>query len=538
MYANTGVTAHIQRLRIAAIEDDYGNRIIYEYDSDSSMRTNKIIDTYGREIIIGKTGLSYFNPDLNERQTIQYNISTLPAETLANNSINDNKPVQRLTVTNEKGESTIYDAREAQSIIAYTGSLGTIERPSNFPGEVNETATGYTLERIIQPTGLEIRYAYIPAYLSSKSKVLRQIFIVSGRIELIDGVEQNKNTYTFSGSYPRLTKTTTHTGDSQKVVEKYDSYGLLNEQNIYEGDSLLASVYNTYDTNEFTLTKSVETRNGVSKTTQYTYANGNQLSAEETENKKIGYNYHKINERVTDIPQKVTYQYKDGSYFRTDYYTETALTAGHAAVETTKTVQNDAVQAQTKYEYDASGNVTAVYTWTEDTNGDGILDMTDAYTVLNSSYTVTPQNTVTIQDRVDNVLDADGQNQGSVTANYSFNIFGSPTARTDSYQQTTTVSYDALNRPVGYTFPNGGTRTIEYNLSQLYTTVTDEKGVKTRYIYNKMGQVIQKQRYYNETWHTFAQNTYDTLGRTAEATAYTAENTGTKQHIPTMLSTV
>ncbi len=528
MYSGGVVTESRQQLRTAAIADDYGNRIIFEYADDSSKTPNKIIDTYGREISIGENGISYFNPELNQEQTVRYSVSTLPAESLPNNSINDNKPVQRLTVTNEKGESTSYDAREMQVIFSYYGSSHSLERPMNFHDDLMETAIGYTLERILYPTGAEVQYGYQPAYMRNQNKTIRQALILDRRTELVNGIEQNQDTYTFSGTYPGLTKTKTRTADDQEIVEEYDNNGLLEEQTVYSGYTKLSSVTNSYNTNDLTLTRSTETRQGVSKTTEYTYVNQNQISAMTVGDLKIGYNYHKVNNRVTDIPKTITYQYKDGYYFRTDYTTSTALVPGKYAVDTVKTVKSSDVKAQTKYEYDADGNVTAVYTWTEDKNNDGILDMTDAYTVVNSSYGLTPEKTVTIRDQVDNVLDADGQNQGSVTADYSFNIFGSPTARTDPYQQTTTVTYDELNRPVRYTFPNGGTRTIEYNLPALYTTVTDEQGVKLRYTYDGWGRVKKKQRYFNGEWRTFEDYTYDAAGRVTEARQYTAEGAGTE----------
>ena len=57
------------------------------------------------------------------------------------------------------------------------------------------------------------------------------------------------------------------------------------------------------------------------------------------------------------------------------------------------------------------------------------------------------QKTRTVLNNVSNVLNADGINEGAVTSEYSYNIYGSPISQKDSYGTVTTIEYDDLNRP-------------------------------------------------------------------------------------------
>ena len=60
-------------------------------------------------------------------------------------------------------------------------------------------------------------------------------------------------------------------------------------------------------------------------------------------------------------------------------------------------------------------------------------DENDDIITLSNTYTTTTQKTRTVLNNVSNVLNADGINEGAVTSEYSYNIYGSPISQKDSY---------------------------------------------------------------------------------------------------------
>ena len=108
-----------RQMYVIAVEDDYGNMIEYYYDENYN-KLEKIIDTYGREIVFeeinGGSRLSYYDDQTGKTKYITYLSETLPASSLENDSILVHEPVQRFTVINENGEKTIYDSRVGETV--------------------------------------------------------------------------------------------------------------------------------------------------------------------------------------------------------------------------------------------------------------------------------------------------------------------------------------------------------------------------------------------------------------------------------------
>ena len=103
-----------QTLKIVAVKDNYNNTIYYKYN-ESDGNLSKIIDTYGREITFtygnNSTEISYFDTEAQTNRTIKYEHEDLPASALNNDSPLKYKGIKRLKVTNQNGETTIYDSR-------------------------------------------------------------------------------------------------------------------------------------------------------------------------------------------------------------------------------------------------------------------------------------------------------------------------------------------------------------------------------------------------------------------------------------------
>ena len=151
------------------------------------------------------------------------------------------------------------------------------------------------------------------------------------------------------------------------------------------------------------------------------------------------------------------------------------------------------------------------------------IDENDEFTTASSTYTNTSQKTKNVINSVADITNADGVNEGNITAEYKLNIYGSPTYNKDSYGTITTVEYDELNRPVKYNLPNSGTKTIEYIIDSTpesnYTIVTDEVGIKYKNVYDGLGRIKEKYRLNGTSWNKLETYTYDNVGRLTQKTS-------------------
>ena len=180
------------KIYIIAVEDEYGNMIRYEY-GDNFGQITKIIDTYGREIniasITGGKQISYYDDLSAETKTITYTTKMLPASTLDNDSPLKPKEVKRFTVTNQEGESTVYDSREAEVLNYYyqarSGNINDFPDPDE---EEVKISSGHNIERIIYPTGAETRYRYKCVYpINYNAKVRSGVYAVEASYDVVDG---------------------------------------------------------------------------------------------------------------------------------------------------------------------------------------------------------------------------------------------------------------------------------------------------------------------------------------------------------------
>lgn len=541
-YGNAPKSVH--RMYIIAVEDEYGNQIRYEY-GDNYGKITKIIDTYGREININKiengTQISYYDDLSQENKTITYKAETLPASELDNDSPLKPKEVRRFTVTNQEGEKTIYDAREAEVLNYYYSSRsGDMTSAADPQEEDIELSWGYNIERIIYPTGAESRYRYKCIYpINYYAKVRSGVYAVDASYDIVNGKEENKKEYSLKNAGMKITQTCTNNAADTKSILEYNDEGLLSSVNITPQSKTTPykKIEYTYSSHN-NPTKIVTNENGTKNTITYSYSfnNPNMLASESNGLSSVTYDYHSREMNYegienpktvqTDKVKKTTYNKVSGSTSVEDYNIITELTSDKKAIEYVKTIQNNIVKAQVKYEYDGEGNVTAIKQWTDDTNSDGVLDENDDIITLSNTYTVTTQKTRKASNTVSNVLNADGVNEGNVTSEYSYNIYGSPISQKDSYGTVTTVEYDDLNRPVKYNMPNGATRQIEYHTAQNYILVTDEAGIITKIEYDGLGRNKAKYIKDGSTYKKIEEYSYDSVGRLSNKTTYQDEGKG------------
>ncbi|MEX0141164.1 RHS repeat protein [Massilia sp. LMS1-1-1.1] len=105
-----------------------------------------------------------------------------------------------------------------------------------------------------------------------------------------------------------------------------------------------------------------------------------------------------------------------------------------------------------------------------------------------------------------------GNNGQRIEKRYDLN--GNLTNVTDAAGRNTTYAYDAANRIVSHTTPDGGVTTITYDSEGNVASVTDPRPLQTRYTYNGFGQVTSMVSPDTGT-STFG---YDSAGRLASET--------------------
>ncbi|MCD8181013.1 MAG: hypothetical protein LUF26_05980, partial [Firmicutes bacterium] len=539
---NTGISStkisSKQPMYITAVQDNYGNTITYEYE-DGYGSISKIIDTYGREIsiesITGGKQISYYDDIDGKTKTITYTTETLDASELDNDSPLKGKDINRFSVTNAEGETTIYDSRDTEVLNYYYSSnssgLGYIDGLPDAGGLPEETSENSNIERIIYPTGAETRYTYQCVYPKNVSaKVAHGVYAVTGTYDIVDDEIVNQKEYALS----KATVTETDSSVGSVTIDTYNSDYLVSTS-ITSATGKTSSTPYIKTTNSYTdnneLEKQVVNTSGTSKTTEYTYNTSYHglLKSCSDGKAKVSYTYHTVNGKATKIPSKITYSYLDDDEYAADYYVTTSLTDDNNSIEYEKVIQDSVIKSQIKYEYDSDGNVTAIKQWTNDTDADGDLDEDDDIIVLENTYEITAQKTKNVTNTVADVLNADGDNEGDVTNTYKYNIYGSPLSQTDSYGTVTEVEYDDINRPVKYTMANGGTKTIEYNIDKNYTLVTDEAGVVTKYEYDGLGRSTATYIQNGTSYRKISACEYDEAGRIASQTSYRSGAAGVKE---------
>ncbi len=538
-FNNSAITPEDPEIRakhpmyIVAIKDDYDNMLRYEYSGTS---LSKIIDTYGREINFSRMEdgcqISY-EDEAGQTQIISYTTQQLPPETLQNGSPIEGKPVDRFTVTNQNGDQTIYDSRQTQALCYYTTKgTPTLQKVQSIGKAAMDVRLGSNIERITYPTGAQTNYTYKCIYpVSQGTDVKSGVYAVEKQWDTVDGEPSSEVNYAFAEDSGDLIITEMKNQTSEEYLEtvsRYDVFGSLEQQQInlkkgnYASDYAITSYeYDQHNNITKRIADQFSQSNSSRLITTYEYSpSSHQLWRETTGDKQVIYNYHTVNSKITDKLASTQYLYKSGSNYVTDFKTVTELTADQKEIEYARSVKNGIVQSQTKYKYDTEGNVTQIQQWTGDTNKDGVLDENDGPVTLNSAHTITPQKTTAMINRIPNVTNIDGQDEGDVSMAYQFNIFGYPTRQIDSYGTETKIAYDRVNRPTLYTFANGATRTIEYNIPQNYSIVTNEAGVQTKNIYDGLGRISSKQLKDGSAWRETAKYSYDKDSRIKEVIAY------------------
>ncbi|MBQ3425859.1 MAG: hypothetical protein IJH37_01805, partial [Clostridia bacterium] len=517
-------------MSVIAVEDNYGNYIRYLYgDEAKAGAITGIIDTYGREISISRTTNSCtvsYDDENSDTKTITYSSSTLPASTLNNNSLLGHRSVDLFTVTNQLGETTEYYSRPAELITYYESSAS-----SKFYNVITGYEGAYishqnNIELIEYPTGAKTEYEYTSLGIVDKStKSMQQEYAVSASRDITDNSTENDTDYSFGNNTSGITKTAINNSSDAKTVSIHNEYRQLTSEKTTPSASLYPyySVSYIYDTCGYP--KNITTNNNGSSRTVYrtNYADG-RVHTEYDGTYKTAYEYYGNNV----IKTAITYKRPGSNYVEQFRYTTTPNAVGDKP-EYARILKstNGQVMSQVKYEYNSDGEISAIKQWTNDTNADGLLDETDDIIILNHSYQTGADNYLTYSEYINNVLNVDDTNEGTVSSTYKLNMFGKPVSKTDSYGVVSYIDYDDLDRPVKYTYANNAEATVVYSLSNLYTLVTTPDGIKKKNIYDKLGRLVKVQRIYGNVTNTLEEYSYDSAGRVSKKINRTDSNVGT-----------
>lgn len=542
-FYSTGIDGKInqnQRLYITAIQDNYDNVIQYKYDNGYSSMLTKIIDTYGREVNItsenGTTVVSYYDELENTSKTITYSNENIAASELQNDSLLKDKDVLRFKVTNEEGDTTVYDTRSAESANYMTnGTVGLdMHKVPDFGMySVSEHSLGYNIERIIYPTGAETRYKYdLMYYCDADACVVKGVYNVDESYDINDGKDINHKNYDISGKSNSIILKTTDDARESVIENKYNADGLMIESKINKAGSSYSSpvktISNLYDSDK-NISKQTISMDKISNTTYYEYnlSYPDMLMSQRDDEKQITYTYHTANGGYTKVPKIVTYKYKSGNTYETDYAIERTIN-DKASVEYERIIQDSKIKSQTKYEYDDSGRNTAVIRWT----GKGVkdtLDETAENIRVEMPYIENADKTYSIESNINNIKDADNNDADSIREVYDYNIYGSPIRKTDTAGNSTEVKYDSLSRPIKYSYPSGAEREIQYNTKDKYTIIKEESGRWLKNVYDGFGSLKGKYVLYKRNWKPLLNCEYDNAGRLSECIKYSSSGVYTKE---------
>ncbi|MGN0183367.1 MAG: hypothetical protein ACI4DP_13320, partial [Candidatus Ornithomonoglobus sp.] len=518
---------------IIAVEDKYGNFIQYFHENENEYgAVTEIEDTYGRHVYINRTSggeciVSYTDEESGEEKTITYKEETLACNALDNNSPLKYKDVHLFTVTNQLGEETKYYSRKGQVMNFYSSynNLDVTEEPFSNDHTVY-LASPYIIEKIIYPTEAETEYRYMQLGILDSSKIMKQVYAVAGSKDIVNGTVENDIRYSFTNDLLEITKTEENLSAGSETVSEYNNKHQMKNCIQTPAGNTRPYIQTSYYYDDYGYpNRIIVDNNGSLKTIKRTNKESGKVSEEEILGlRKTVYEYY------YDGPVKSAVSYeKEGSddHYKFKYIT-TPNSVGNKP-EYAQMIDNTQIISQVKYEYMDNGETSAVKTWTNDTNGDGVLDENDDIITAEREYETNAAKNLKLTSSMENILNADGENEGSISNSYWLNMFGNPVSKTDPYGTEAYIEYDDINRPVKYTYANGSVTTVEYNLEKLYTLITTPDGISKKNTYDKLGRLIKVERIYGAISNVLEKYTYDAAGRVKTKAAYTDSNTGTKE---------
>ena len=337
------------------------------------------------------------------------------------------------------------------------------------------------------------------------------------------GVQAIRNTYDSTGRLISTTDASGHTtaftqalGTNQETVQdrlgNSTTYVYDQDGNIIQTADALGNVTSaTYDANDNQLTST----NALGKTTTYTYdAFGNRTSQTDPLGNKTTTTYNALREplTVTDALGHVSTETYDGSgNLLSDKDALGNATTYTYNAQGLPLTGKDPLGNTTSFLYDANGNMTRqtdalgnVSSFTYDANGNKLTQMVTRTKADGTKETLTTLYQYDASNRLLKTTYPDGTSTQLV-----YNSIGKLSDRVDALGHKTHYDYDANGRLVKTTYADGTTEAASYDAEDRRISSTDRAGRTTSYSYDALGRLTKTTYPDGST----AENVYDAAGR-------------------------
>ena len=215
----------------------------------------------------------------------------------------------------------------------------------------------------------------------------------------------------------------------------------------------------------------------------YTYDTGDygdllSVTPNSDSDRTISYEYNS----TYHYPTKRTYK-RNASTTVVEEYTPTS---NNLSVQYEKVYENDSLKKIIEYAYDSYGNITQKKEFIDNTN----------YVRTDYSYTDTQYNgqftgSNLMSETVYGVKDNDDSSK-DISVSYQYDWRGNLISVTDANGNITQYEYDALNRVIKSTAPDGSEETVLYDYGDTEITKTDALGTNFIYYYDGSGNLLEE----------------------------------------------
>ncbi|EPR11512.1 RHS repeat domain-containing protein [Ruminiclostridium papyrosolvens] len=503
--------------RLLGIKDRYNNEIKFQHDTSTTSYpiVNKIIDSVGREINISYTKsqvLVTVNDASNSanNRTVKYNKTTISG--YSNDYVLDN----------------VIDPLDRQTTYRYTINSAKVNLLSKSisSGITNQFAC---LTKVISPTSGETCYAYSKITKNCGTDGVMEAYKLSERFDSKnDGekVKYRKLNYLYgnTGEYDGYPNYRSDAAIPETYTYKTQIVDNLNNSEIYtynkkllplnilrEGADHKNETINEYDPVTRLLLK---TCNKIfnKATNEFMQKNENYQYDSSGSRDLVGYwdcqasrdnnNMPLDNEHKVTFTYEPTYHYTLTKEYKKDSATtikeEYTPTSDNKAVQWKKIYQNGTLKSKTYYEYDVYGNVKEEKKFLDDgvTSVSTKYDYSDNQSERNGKFNGAYL-TRKWADDVKNIDQVESNGPGStVQETYKYDWYGNLVESIDAKNVSPTkYEVDKLNRVIKETHPDASYKSWIYTTSssENSTIVTDEKGTKIKYNFDKLGNLESEQ---------------------------------------------
>lgn len=489
----------------------YHTKMIDEFNAPIYL-LNKIIDSCNRQITFNYNFSSNIRINVYDGEntrSIQYNLAKIKDET--SNNIDGYMPESKTvlkSIINEDGKTT-----------SFTYSYEVV-RASMLKDTIQDAEKNMyvNLSKGIHPTGAYDFYYYTKHekdFGPTGRREYHRVMIrhTNNAKDYGSGKQFNFKNFSYQiNDYLNDKTTINQTIDGHIVSTEYvyNNSMLVLEKKV-ESDDYKKNEHYEYSTND-TLKKSIV--KNINKTTgkemklvnDYLYNSFGELIYHWNHNAERNSNDELVSPDSDKHKKNYTYTLKNHFQVSVEYWQdenqkvkiERVLSADGNKIEWVNTFINNVLKAKKQYVYDTYGNVIETRYYLSDNNFTNYFSEKTTYmdnqsrSQFNGAF-LTRSWTEGIRDARDNLIEArNGNSQGTIDQQFYYDYLGNLIRYIDGEGNTTSYTYDVLNRKKQQTNPDNSTIKWGYtvNTSENSATKTDENNNKVKYIYDDIGKLV------------------------------------------------